>query len=62
VTRTVRDNGYVHYNKREYKVGRGLIGEHVQIREDVGGPRFFFADFPLAYLSELGPSRTFGEI
>jgi transposase InsO family protein len=62
LTRKVQENGCISYKQREYKVGRGLIGEHVQLRDDVGGLRVFFADFPLAYISELGPSRTYGEL
>ena len=61
VTRKVRENGYITFKQEDYKVGRGLAEDHVQLREDVGGLRVFYANFPLAYLSELGPSRTFGE-
>jgi len=62
ITRKVGNAGCISYKQRELKVGRGLVGEHVQLREDLGGLRIYFADFPLAYLSELGPSRTYGEI
>jgi transposase InsO family protein len=62
LTRKVGDAGCITFKQREYKVGRGLVGQHVQLRQDEGGLRVYFADFPLAYLSELGPSRTFGEI
>lgn len=60
--RKVNANACITYKSTEYKVGRGLIGEHVHLREQEHGLRIFFANFPLAYLSELGPTRTFGEI
>lgn len=62
LTRKVGNAGCITFKQREYKVGRGLIGQHVQIREDDAGSRVYFANFPLAYLSELGPARTYGEI
>jgi transposase len=61
ITRKVGDTGCITLKQKAYKVGRGLIGEHVQLRQDAGGLRVFFADFPLAYLAELGPSRTYNE-
>lgn len=61
IVRKVLQNGIICYKQNHYKVGRGLVGEHVFLREDVGGLRVFFSKFPLAYISELGPSRMFGE-
>jgi transposase InsO family protein len=62
LVRKVLQNGVISYKQGHYKVGRGLVGEHVFLREDTGGLRVFFAEFPLAYISELGPSRTYGEL
>jgi transposase InsO family protein len=59
VTRKVRPNACVSFKGRDYKVGRGLIGERVQIREQEFGPRLFFANFPLAYLAETNRDRVF---
>jgi transposase InsO family protein len=61
ITRKVGLTGCITYNGTDYKVGRGLVGEQVHIRQQPLGKQVFFANFPLAYLSELGPTRTFGE-
>ncbi len=62
LVRKVRDTGCITYKQRDYKVGRGLTGERVQLRQDPSGMRVYFNNFPLAYLSELGPHRVYGEI
>jgi transposase InsO family protein len=53
ISRRVLDNGYFQYQGRHYKIGKGLAGQRVVIRDDALGPRTFFQDFPLPYLFEL---------
>jgi transposase InsO family protein len=62
LVRKVQDNGCISYKQTEYKVGRGLIAQRVHLREEPAGMRVYFNNFPLAYLSELGPHRTYGEV
>jgi transposase InsO family protein len=53
LSRMVDAKGYFTFKGTEYKIGKGLIGHRVLIREDEFGMRTFFQDFPLLYLSEI---------
>lgn len=53
VSRKVLDDGYFTYKGRPYRIGKGLAGRRVVIREDELGLRTFFQNFPLPYLFEL---------
>ena len=52
LSRKVDDNGCISIKARAFKVGKGLIGQRVVIRDDDLGPRIYFAGFPIAYLFE----------
>lgn len=52
-SRKVLDNGCFHFDGKEYRIGKGLLGQRVVIKEDLLGLRTFFQDFPLPYLFEL---------
>jgi len=52
-SRVVDDHGFFSYKGNLYRIGKGLTKERVVIKEDEFGLRAFYADFPLAYLSEL---------
>ena len=52
-SRKILDSGYFQYLGTSYRIGRGLAGQRVVIREAELGMRLFFQNFPLPYLSEL---------
>ena len=53
VSRSVDPLGIICYKGREYRVGKGLAGERVELREAEFGVRLYYASFPLAYIHEL---------
>jgi transposase len=52
-SRKVDKAGLIYYKGATLKVGTGLIGQRLMIKEDLLGDRLFFCNFPLPYLSEL---------
>jgi len=56
VSRSVDVLGWLSFKSQFYKVGKGLAGERVELREEEFGMRLFFREFALPYLFELGPS------
>lgn len=52
MSRKVDDGGFISLKGQIVKVGKGLVGHRVVIREDDLGPQIFFAGFPIAYLWE----------
>jgi len=53
VSRKVQNGGFVTYKGVDYRLGQGLIGQHVEMRDDELGIRIYYASFPVAYLHEL---------
>jgi transposase InsO family protein len=53
LSRAVDGDGFLSYAGDLYRIGRGLAGQRVVLREDELGIRAFLQGFPLAYLHEL---------
>lgn len=53
ITRKVDCDGFISYKGTAYRVGKGLIGQSLLIKEDQFGPRLFFANLALPYIHEL---------
>lgn len=53
VSRKVDVNGCFTYEGQEIRIGKGLIGERIVLKEEELGKRVFYAGFPLASLAEL---------
>jgi transposase InsO family protein len=53
ISRCVCEAGAISYKGTTYKLGRGLTGERILIKEAEFGLRVFYADFPLSYLHEM---------
>lgn len=52
-SRKVAREGTFSYGGTEYRLGKGMAGHRVAIKEAERGLRLYFAGFPLPYLSEL---------
>jgi len=53
ITRRVDQDGLIYFKNVIYKLGKGLHGNSVVLKEDEFGIRTYFQGFPLAYISEL---------
>ena len=53
LTRKVDQDGFLHFKGKPYRIGKGLFGHTVVLKEEEFGMRIFFQDFPLRYLFEL---------
>jgi len=53
IKRKVDASGLVSYRGQAYRAGRGLVGEHIEIREDEKGEAMYFAGIRIAPLHTL---------
>ncbi|MEW6230372.1 MAG: IS481 family transposase, partial [Bacillota bacterium] len=49
--RKVMPTGYFSFKGKDYRIGKGLAGEYIQIAEEELGYRTYYTGFPMIYLS-----------
>jgi transposase InsO family protein len=53
LTRKVDDAGAFFYRGQRYRLGKGLVGQRIMLKEDELGLRAYYASFPMRYLTDL---------
>ena len=53
ITRMVQQGGLFYFKGTEYLIGKGLIGQRIELRDEELGMRIYYAGFPLFYTHEL---------